>query len=159
MVNGGPYSKLGSHPFPHFESARFLQPPWCVLSFRLSAGILKQSMGARNRVGIWLSYCLTRLYQAFGIDSLPLESISGLLKSLKVPSLLVLKLFTASKVLYTNIQTLPEIKIMIEERRGIISACVSYEVVWGARVFSNGDISYMRKKLPCNLFMLRISSM
>ncbi len=49
--------------------------------------------------------------------------------------------FHCFKVLYTgvhttqlHIQTLPEIKIMIEERRSSISACVSYEVVCGARV-------------------------
>jgi hypothetical protein len=45
-----------------------------------SAGILEQSMGARNRVGIGLSYRPARL----GIDYL--KSIPGLLKSLKIPS-------------------------------------------------------------------------
>ncbi len=73
-----------------------------------SAGIFKQSMGARNRLGIGLSYTarqatqpggigflesiiwlLKRLKiraQAKGIDSV--ESIHGLLISLKIPSLI-----------------------------------------------------------------------
>jgi hypothetical protein len=72
------------------------------LSYRhTSAGILKQSMGARKRVGIGLSYRPARLhrlsgfYKSFktlalatkagGIDFL--ESTTGLLKSLKIPSL------------------------------------------------------------------------
>jgi hypothetical protein len=48
-----------------------------------SAGILEQSMGTRNRVGIELSY-LPPGYIGWpvGIDSL--ESILGLLKSLKI---------------------------------------------------------------------------
>ncbi len=45
------------------------------------AGILEQSMGARNRVGIGLLYLPARLHRLCGIDSL--ESIPGLLKSLK----------------------------------------------------------------------------
>ncbi len=43
-----------------------------------SAGILEQSMGAGNRVGIGLS---------FSPGSASLESIPGLLKRLKIPSL------------------------------------------------------------------------
>jgi hypothetical protein len=46
--------------------------------WRPCAGILEQSMGARNRVGIGLSY---RPSQAGRIDSL--ETITGLLKNLK----------------------------------------------------------------------------
>ncbi len=45
-----------------------------------SAGILEHFMGARNRVGIGLSYRTI----GWRIDSL--ESIHGLLKSLKIPS-------------------------------------------------------------------------
>jgi hypothetical protein len=45
-----------------------------------SAGILKQSMGARNRVGIGLSYRSVRLHRLA-------ESIPGLLKSIKIKSL------------------------------------------------------------------------
>ncbi len=44
-----------------------------------SAGIFKQSMGARNRVGIGLSYRPARLHS---LDEL--ESTLGLLKSLKI---------------------------------------------------------------------------
>jgi hypothetical protein len=55
--------------------------PYTVLSWGkgFSAGILEQSMGARNLVGIGFSY-------PPGKDSL--ESIPRLLKSLKIPSLL-----------------------------------------------------------------------
>ncbi len=49
------------------------------------AGILEQSMWARNRVGIRLSYPARQATEAGGIDCL--ESIPGLLKSLKIPSL------------------------------------------------------------------------
>ncbi len=45
-----------------------------------SAGILEQSMGARNRVGIGLSYRPSRLHRQA-------ESIPGLLKSLEIPSM------------------------------------------------------------------------
>ncbi len=48
------------------------------------AGILEQSMGARNRVGIGLSYRPARLHRL--AESISLESIPGLLKSLKIPS-------------------------------------------------------------------------
>jgi hypothetical protein len=41
-------------------------------------------MGTRNRVGIGLSYWPGRLQLAGGIDSL--ESVLGLLKSLRLPS-------------------------------------------------------------------------
>jgi hypothetical protein len=47
------------------------------------AEILEQSMRTRNRVGIGLSYQSTRLHWL--ADSNPLESIPGLLKSLKYP--------------------------------------------------------------------------
>jgi hypothetical protein len=52
-----------------------------------SAGIFKQSMGARNPVGIGLSYRPARLHRlAAGVmDSL--ESILGLLKFLKIQAL------------------------------------------------------------------------
>ncbi len=46
-----------------------------------SAGILEQSVGARNPVGIRLSHPARLATYAGGIDSL--ESIPGLLKSLK----------------------------------------------------------------------------
>ncbi len=49
------------------------------------AGIFKQSMGSRNQVGIGLSYRPARLHRLAGIDSL--ESIPGLLKSLKIRAL------------------------------------------------------------------------
>ena len=48
------------------------------------AGILEQSMGARNRVGIGLSHRPARLHRLA-------ESIPGLLKSLKIPSLVELR--------------------------------------------------------------------
>jgi hypothetical protein len=44
-----------------------------------SAGILEQSKGARNRLGVGLSYLPARLNRLA-------ESIPGLLKSLKIPS-------------------------------------------------------------------------
>jgi hypothetical protein len=50
-----------------------------------SAGILEQSMVARNRVGIGLSYRPQDYIGVGGIDSL--QSIPGLLKSLKIPAL------------------------------------------------------------------------
>ncbi len=45
------------------------------------AGIFRQSMGARNRVGIGLSYRPARLHKL-------VESIPGLHKSLKIPALI-----------------------------------------------------------------------
>ncbi len=56
--------------------------PSTCLAFSTSAGIFKQSMRARNRVGIGLSYRPARLHTALRIGSL--ESIFGLLKSLKI---------------------------------------------------------------------------
>jgi hypothetical protein len=53
-----------------------------VKYFRTRAGILGQSMGARNRVGIGLSYRTARLHRL----AETLESIPWLLKSLKIPS-------------------------------------------------------------------------
>ncbi len=50
-----------------------------------SAGILKQSVGARNRVGIGVVVPARQATLAGGIVSL--ESIPGLLNSLKIPSL------------------------------------------------------------------------
>jgi hypothetical protein len=50
-----------------------------------SAGILEQSMGARNRVGIGLSYRSARLHR---LAELTMKSILGLLKSLKIRALL-----------------------------------------------------------------------
>jgi hypothetical protein len=52
--------------------------------FEASAGIVKQSMGARNRVGIGLSYWPARIHRLE-------ESIPGLLEILKIPSLGSLK--------------------------------------------------------------------
>ncbi len=51
---------------------------------KFCSGILEQSMGARNRVGIGLSHRPARRHTG-GIDSL--EWIPGLLKSLKIPLL------------------------------------------------------------------------
>ncbi len=54
-----------------------------TLSLLVSAGIFKQPLGARNRVGIVLSYRPARLHtQPGGIGSM--ESILGLLKSFKL---------------------------------------------------------------------------
>jgi hypothetical protein len=55
------------------------------LGIEFSAGILEQSMGARNRVGLGLSYQPEGIHRLAGIVSL--ESIPGLLKHLKIPSL------------------------------------------------------------------------
>jgi hypothetical protein len=46
---------------------------------------LKQSMGARNRFGIGLTYRPARLHRLAGIDSL--ESIPGAFKSVKIRAL------------------------------------------------------------------------
>ncbi len=56
-----------------------------IYNFGLCAGIFKQFMGARKRVGIGLSYRPARLHGLGGIDFL--ESIPGLLPCLKIPSL------------------------------------------------------------------------
>jgi hypothetical protein len=48
------------------------------VAWRSSAGILEQSMGTGNRVGIELSYRDARLHRLT-------ESIPGLLKSIKIP--------------------------------------------------------------------------
>jgi hypothetical protein len=55
----------------------------CILKlpYEHSAGILEQSMGARNRVGIGLSHWPARLHRLA-------ESIPGLLKSLKISALI-----------------------------------------------------------------------
>jgi hypothetical protein len=50
-----------------------------------SAEILEQSVGARNRVGKGFVVTASPGYKTGGIDAL--ESIQGLLKSLKIPSL------------------------------------------------------------------------
>jgi hypothetical protein len=50
-----------------------------------SAGIWEQSMGARNRVGIGLSYRPARLHRL--AKSVPSNRFLGLLKSLKIPAL------------------------------------------------------------------------
>jgi hypothetical protein len=55
---------------------------WEVLDFAaFCAGIFKQSMGARNQVGIEWSFRPARLHSLSGIGSL--ESILGLLKKFK----------------------------------------------------------------------------
>jgi hypothetical protein len=54
-------------------------------NLNLTAGIFKQSLGARNRVGIGLSYRPTRLDSLAEFFSS--ESILGLLKSLKIRAL------------------------------------------------------------------------
>jgi hypothetical protein len=51
------------------------------------AGIFEQSMGARNRVGTWLSYRPAKLHSSQPGGTGYLESILGLLKSLKIPAL------------------------------------------------------------------------
>ncbi len=75
------------------------------VSFCINAGIFKQSIGARNRVGIGLSYRPARLvHRANGVDSL--ESILWLLKSLKIrANQIVTGLFENRKILLhdTNI--------------------------------------------------------
>ncbi len=57
----------------------------------IRAGIFKQSMGARNRVGIGLSYRLARLHRLA-------ESIPGLLKCLKIRALDSLLGFTNTAI-------------------------------------------------------------
>jgi len=66
---------------PTGKDRRMSSPPY---NMNKSAGIFKQSMGARNRVGIGLSYRPARLLhiQPGGIVSL--ETILGLLESLKI---------------------------------------------------------------------------
>ena len=56
----------------------------CVHCALYSAGILKQAMGARNRVGIGLSYRPARMHR-LGVDSL--ELILERLKRLKIRAL------------------------------------------------------------------------
>jgi hypothetical protein len=58
-------------------SSQFLRP-WPA--YVACAGILNISIGPRNRVGIWLAYRPAKLHRL-------VESISGLLKSLKISSL------------------------------------------------------------------------
>jgi hypothetical protein len=55
--------------------------------FKICAGILEQSMGSRNRAGIRLPYRPARLHRL--AKTISLESIPGLLKSLKIPFLVV----------------------------------------------------------------------
>jgi hypothetical protein len=64
---------------------------WCknheIRAVENSAGIFKQSVGVRNRVGIGLSYRsarLKRLAELIPCLAYSLESILGLLKSLKI---------------------------------------------------------------------------
>ncbi len=69
---------------PHLSSFLFTSFVYLTSTSSPSAGILEQSMGARNRVGIGLSYhppCY------IGWRNRSFESIPGLLKSLKIPSL------------------------------------------------------------------------
>ncbi len=76
--------------------------PWTIVAqtkaflekLKLSDWILEQSMGVRNRVGLGLSYRPTTARLHCLTESFPwnrflgsLESISGLLESLKIPSL------------------------------------------------------------------------
>jgi hypothetical protein len=72
----------------HWESKFFVYSHGLAFgySFQLltfSAGILEQSLGARNRVGIGLSYRPARLRR---LEDRFLGSIPGHLKSLKIPS-------------------------------------------------------------------------
>jgi hypothetical protein len=57
----------------------------CVEAYR--AGIFKQSMGARNREGIGLSYRPARLHRL--AELMPWESIPRLIKTLKIRPLLI----------------------------------------------------------------------
>ncbi len=72
---------------PRIDSARLGIDFWApekVYKYGLCAGILEQSMWSWNRVGIGLSYRPARLHRVA-------ESIPGLLKSLKIPSLQILQ--------------------------------------------------------------------
>ncbi len=73
-------------PFHLLHSLPLLYQPLVPL-FLICAGIFKQSTGARNRVGIGLSFRPARLHntQPGGIGFL--ESILGLLKRLKIRAL------------------------------------------------------------------------
>ncbi len=70
-------------PLISFGQSRFNLP-----SFAISAEIFKLSIWARNRVGTGLSYRPARLHSL--VELVPLESILGLLKSLKIRALLVM---------------------------------------------------------------------
>ncbi len=74
---------------PLYSAGIFKQPMGArnrvgiVLSYRpASAGIFKQPMGDRNRVEIWLLHRPARLHML--AELIFLESISGLFKSLKI---------------------------------------------------------------------------
>ncbi len=60
---------------------------WCISNILIAngAGIFKQSMGAKNRVGIELFFRPARLHRL--TESRSLESIPGLFTSLKIPPL------------------------------------------------------------------------
>jgi hypothetical protein len=97
-----------------------------VCDVHTCAGIFKQSMGARNRVGIELSYRPVRLpTQPGGIVSL--ELILGLLESLKIRALLLpptppphdLHFLLKLQILYyANFPTLPNVYVYTITKRG-----------------------------------------
>ncbi len=72
-------SVLGERWLRQFLPQVRRQKTWWLSEPIASAGILEQSMGAGNQVGIRLSYRPARLHRLA-------ESIPGLLKSLKIPS-------------------------------------------------------------------------
>ncbi len=85
--------------------------PWPTL---FCDGILEQSMGARNRVGIGLSCRPARLHRL-------LESIPGLLKGLKIPSLCWPELSEMKVCLLDAMlpQLLPSLRAEILEASGL----------------------------------------
>jgi hypothetical protein len=69
------------------EILPLLAPVRLFLLLQVSVGIFKQSKRARNRVGLGLSYRPRQATQPGDIGAL--ESILGLLKSLKIRALIV----------------------------------------------------------------------
>jgi hypothetical protein len=86
-----------------------------------SAGILEQSMGARNRVAIGLSYPPTRLHRL-------VESIPGLLKSLKYR----LSCFSLKCVTTTFAPTF--FLIVFFSQFLNVEQCLNFRTVYGCRV-------------------------
>ncbi len=89
--HGQPYARVDLNPMP--ESTLF--PNQRDLGFVLCAGIFKQSMGARNRVGIGLSY-----YRPARLHSLaewvPWNRFLGSLKSLNIRALFSIRVCSSA---------------------------------------------------------------